>query len=818
MKTRHLPRIFFSVLSLAILSPALSQTAGELLRKEIVLERNWKFTKSDPSGAAFPDFDDSKWQSVSIPHDWAIDGPFNEEIDKQITVIEQNGEKKPYAHTGRTGALPYIGSGWYRLMLEIPDGYARAELNFDGAMAEPAVYVNGQEAGRWANGYNAFNIDITPFIAKGKNIIAVRLQNLGESSRWYPGAGLYRPVTLVLTGKISVKTWGTTVIASDISKTSALVDIKTEIQNAGSDTEVFYEILDSSRQPTGISSSVNTFETGTAYSKIQIKNPRLWSPETPELYWLRTTISNGGAVCDRTLTRFGIRSIAFDAANGFRLNGISRKFKGVCLHHDLGPLGAALNKAALRRQIKILKEMGCDAIRTAHNMPSTWQMDICDEMGMMVMAESFDMWKYPKVKNGYNRFFDEWAERDLENLVNCHKNHPSIVMWCAGNEIPEQGSAAGAKTAKKLQDIIRSLDPSRPVTQGLDRVDNAVKSGFAGVLDIVGLNYRTHRYEFAYENTPQGFILGSETASTVSSRGVYKFPAEERKNAIYPDRQCSSYDLEACPWSNIPEDEWLLIDDKPWVIGEFVWTGFDYLGEPTPYDGNWPSRSSYFGIVDLAGLPKDRFHLYRSRWNETEKTLHILPHWNWEGREGEITPVYVYTNYPSVELFVNGISQGKKSKDSSSRIDRYRLRWNSITYRAGEIKAVAYDEHGKTAAEKIVKTAGKPHHLLLQPDRTKIAADGNDLAYVTVSVVDKDGNLCPADATSLTFKVSGQGKYRCACNGDATSLEIFSKPAMKTFGGQLVVTLQSAEQAGKITLQASGKGLKTGSLSIETVK
>jgi Arabinogalactan endo-1,4-beta-galactosidase len=795
-----------------------AEKLNSLSRKEIILEKNWKFLKSDITGAEAVDFNDSKWQTVSIPHDWAIYGPFDENIDKYVTMIEQNGDKVPYTHTGRTGSLPYLGTGWYRLSLEIPAGYAHAELNFDGAMSEPVVYVNGKEAGRWAMGYNAFNIDITPYITEGKNTVAVRLQNIGESSRWYPGAGLYRPVTLTLTKETAIKTWGTTVTTPEVSEKFAIIDIKTELHNADKDTKVFYEILDSEKQPIGITTMVNAFNNGSAFAKIPMDNPKLWSPETPELYYLRTTVSKNGAVCDQTFTRFGIRYFSFDAANGFQLNGVSRKFQGVCLHHDLGPLGAAVNKAALRRQIRILKDMGCDAIRTAHNMPSSWQMEICDEMGMLVMAESFDMWKYPKVKNGYNRFFDDWAERDLTNLVNCHKNHPSIVMWSIGNEVPEQGSAAGAKIANRLQDLVHRLDPSRPVTQGLDRVDNAVKSGFAGVMDIVGLNYRTGRYEFAYENTPQGFILGSETASTVSSRGIYKFPVEEKKNAKYPDRQCSSYDLEACSWSNIPEDDWVLNDDKPWVIGEFVWTGFDYLGEPTPYDGSWPSRSSYFGIIDLAGIPKDRFYLYRSRWNKTENTLHILPHWNWEGREGEITPVYVYTNYPSVELFVNGVSQGKKSKDITSRLDRYRLRWNDVTYQAGEIKAVAYNEQGNPVAEKIVKTAGKPYGLKLETDRNKISADGNDLAYITVSVVDKDGNLCPTATNQLTFKTNGQGQYRCACNGDATSLEVFSRPTMKAFSGKLVVTLQSSEQAGNITLQVSGKGLKSETILIETVK
>ncbi|MDR1728411.1 MAG: DUF4982 domain-containing protein [Acidobacteriota bacterium] len=793
--------------------------ADAAARREVPLEKGWRFFKGEAPDAARPAFDDAAWEEVSVPHDWAIGGPFDRGIDLQETVIEQNGEKIPYAHTGRTGALPYIGVGWYRLRLDIPDGYRRAELRFDGAMAEPVVYVNGEEAGRWANGYTAFNVDITPYVRKGANVVAVRLRNLGESSRWYPGAGLYRPVTLALTQSPSVKTWGTTVTTPEVSERSAQVDVKTELDGSSfssSDTRVVYEILDAAGRPTGVRSEATPFSNGAAFSRMEVKNPRLWSPESPALYFLRTTVMAGGAVTDQELTRFGIRSVKVDAARGFQLNGKTRKLKGVCLHHDLGPLGAALNKAALRRQLAILKEMGCDAIRTSHNMPSTWQMELCDEMGFLVMAESFDMWGVPKVKNGYNRFFSEWAEKDLANLVNCHKNHPSVVMWSIGNEVPEQGSPDGARLAKRLQDFVHRLDPTRPVTQGMDQVDNALKSGFMGVMDIPGLNYRTGKYQMAYDALPQGFLLGAETASTVSSRGVYKFPAEEKKNAMYPDRQSSSYDLEACWWSNIPEEQWELIDDNDWVIGEFVWTGFDYLGEPTPYDGSWPSRSSYFGIVDLAGLPKDRYYLYRSRWNEKEPTLHILPHWNWEGREGEVTPVYVYTSHPSAELFVNGVSQGRKGRDPKGRIDRYRLRWNDVRYQPGALRVVAYDAAGKAVAEREVRTAGKPHHIELKADRSRIAADGRDLAFVTASIVDEDGNLCPTAAHRLDFQVTGQGSYKAACNGDATSLEVFSQPSMPAFGGRLVVILQSAERAGTMTLRVSAAGLPTASLSVAT--
>ncbi len=788
------------------------------VREVIELDKGWKFTKGDIEDAMNPNYDDRKWESVVVPHDWAIAGPFDREIDIQYVAIEQNGDITPSVHTGRTGALPYIGVGWYRLELDLPKDYAHTELQFDGAMAEPIIYVNGQEAGKWANGYNAFNVDITPFLVEGKNSIAVRLQNLEQSSRWYSGAGLYRPVHLVRTQPVAIDTWGITVTTPVVTSNNALVQVKAQLRQPSctENTKIIHEILSIDSLALGISKQETPFSDGSSLCQMEILQPSLWSPETPNLYLLRTQVMKDGQLCDEVYTRFGVRSIAVSAEKGFQLNGETRKIKGVCLHHDLGPIGAALNKAALRRQLLILKNMGCDAIRTAHNMPSTWQMDLCDEMGFMVMAESFDMWLYPKCKNGYNRFFDEWAEKDLINLVQCHKNHPSIIMWSIGNEIPEQWSNQGARLAKQLQDIVHREDPTRPVTQGLDRVKEAVNSGFAAVMDVPGLNYRTHLYQLAYDNLPQGFILGAETASTVSSRGVYKFPVVEGKGLTYDDRQCSSYDLEACSWSNIPEEDFMLQDDNEWVIGEFVWTGFDYLGEPTPYDNMWPARSSYFGIVDLAGLPKDRYHLYRSRWNTENETLHILPHWNWEGREGEITPVYVYTNYPEAELFVNGISQGRRTKNTEERLDRYRLRWNDVIYQPGEVKVVAYNEMGEAVAENMIKTAGKPYQIRLEADRNSISADGKDLSFVTVSVLDKEGNICPDAQHALKFSVKGNGSYRAACNGDASSLEPFVKPTMKAFNGQLVVVLQSNETPGDIRLKVSGKGLETGYLDVAT--
>ena len=438
------------------------------------------------------------------------------------------------------------------------------------------------------------------------------------------------------------------------------------------------------------------------------------------------------------------------------------------------------------------------------------------------MAESFDMWIYPKCKNGYARFFKEWSDRDLENLVLSNRLHPSIIMWSIGNEIPEQGMKNGNALTRHLQDIIHSLDKTRPVTSGCDRIDNAIATGFAQVLDVVGMNYRTHKYESAYEKLRHGYLLGSETASTVSSRGVYKFPVKLYQNKSYNDGQCSSYDVEYCSWSNLPEEDWVLQDDKKWVIGEFVWTGFDYLGEPTPYDGFWPSRSSYFGIFDLAGLPKDRYYLYRSKWS-SEKTIHLLPHWTWPGREGEIIPVYCYTNYPSAELFVNGKSQGRISKKRTDAVnfkngdellDRYRLRWNNVIYEPGEIKVVVYDNEGSRVGEQIVKTAGKPHHIELETDCTSLTSNAEDMAFVTVKIVDKDGNLCPDADNLINVDVTGCGAFKGICNGDATSLEVFTKPSMKTFKGMLSVGVISAMQKGNLDVIVKSKGLKSATLSI----
>ena len=797
--------------SIAFMTLALAfSTMCQAQSRKIINLPSWDFSR-----------DGNSWSQVSVPHDWAISGPFDKKWDLQMVAIEQNGEKEKTEKSGRSGALPWIGEGMYQMKWTAPKGYKRAVLVFDGAMSQPVVCVNGKEAGKWAYGYNAFRIDITPFIQFGKsNLIEVHLNNVEESSRWYPGGGLYRPVSVELYGKENFSTWDTFVRTLKADKQEAEVEVNALLEGKiGKSGKTVIALLDEAG--TKVAEQTISGATPTIKTTLKVANPLLWSPESPYLYQVKLTRYEGKKVADVQTLKTGIRTISVSRNNGFQLNGITRKLKGVCLHHDLGPLGAAENKAALIRQIKTMKEMGCDAIRTAHNMPSTMQMEICDSLGMMVMAESFDMWIYPKCKNGYAKFFKEWSDKDITNLVKHHRNHPSIIMWSIGNEIPEQWSKEGKEISKHLQDLCHQYDPSRPVTQGMDKAEAALKSGFAQVMDVPGFNYRVHKYYKNIEQLPQGFLLGSETASTVSSRGVYKFPVQVRAsdNNPYSDGQCSSYDTEYCSWSNLPDDDWKMQDDYSWVIGEFVWTGYDYLGEPTPYDTYWPSRSSYFGICDLAGLPKDRYYMYRSRWNETQHTTHLLPHWNWAGREGQVTPVYCYTDGVEGELFVNGKSQGRVRKDKSSRLDRYRLRWNNVKYEPGEIRVVTYNQYGEKVGEDVKRTAGEPIQMKFSvetPDHEPIAcmvegctdehnvllnADGNDLAFITVSLLDKDGNECPLADDELTFEVTGAGTFRAACNGDATSLESFTQPQMKLFSGKLVVVVQSKKLKGDITLK-----------------
>jgi len=866
------------VLLCGILSCVFSSFAQ---RSEVLLKDNWRFHQGDVPGAEAPDFNDQKWETVSIPHDWAIFGPFDRSHDLQKVAVTQNGETQATWKTGRSGGLPWAGTGWYRLEikneeLRMKNDGARALLLFDGAMSEAHVYVNGKEAIFWPYGYNSFSVDITDLLNKdGKeNVLAVRLENREQSSRWYPGAGLYRNVHLITTNDVHVPIWGTYVTTPHVEKDFATVSLKGRVANSqGKKAKVVTDVYKSELNEDGVSVPVGksvaqqttNLETMTPVPSGQkageqqfqqnftIEHPALWSVGAPHLYLAESKVYVDDRLVDTYTTRFGIRSIELVPEKGFFLNGEHTQFKGVCLHHDLGPLGAAINKSAIRLQLRMLSEMGCNAIRTSHNMPTPELVELCDEMGLMMMVEPFDEWDVAKCENGYHRFWSiktkesqgsengklgvedvTWAEQDMMNMVRHYRNNPSVVMWSIGNEVPTQGKKDGYKMVEFLQGICHREDPTRPVTCGLDQVWTVLRNGFAATLDVPGFNYRTQYYYEGHEKLPQGYLLGSETASTVSSRGTYHFPVKLSKQVEHPDHQSSGYDVEACSWSNVPDEDFMLAEDNPsWELGQFVWTGYDYLGEPSPYDTDaWPSHSSVFGIIDLASLPKDRYYLYRSVWNENAETYHILPHWTWPGREGEVTPIFVYTNCPEAELFINGKSMGRQKKMTKEEAEavkandefwmqrRYRLMWNDVKYEPGEVKVVFYDAKGNTKAEKTTRTAGKPYALKLErlvateQENTSLKANGEDLAYYMISVVDKDGNPCPTATDLVSFKVKGAGKFRAAGNGDATCLDLFQRPQYHLFAGKCTAIVQSGKTAGSITLEASAKGLKSGKITI----
>lgn len=828
-----------NILALAALLGVISAAA----RKEISLSGEWQFAKVDSNGIA------GKWQTVRVPHDWAIHEPFSRDNDLQIVAVEQNGETEKTEKTGRTGGLPYMGRGEYRTTFEVADTAGqRFTLLFDGAMSNPQVSVNGHHVGHWAYGYNSFHLEVPQGVIKpGENSITVELENKPQSSRWYPGAGLYRNVSLISTSKIHVPVWGTYIVTPYVTAEEASVRLTTTIEGAKKAERVMVktDILDPDGNVVATNDSYYYSRGQPFVQNFLVKNPNRWSCENPVLYTARTTLEVDGKAVDTYSTRFGIRSLEYIPEKGFFLNGEYTKFKGVCNHHDLGPLGAAVNKAALRHQIEMLQDMGANAIRTSHNMPAPELVELCDEMGMMLMIEPFDDWGFrPKSPNGYGSIFKEWAEKDMVNMLRHYRNNPSVVMWSIGNEVPSQWGPDGVSELQMLMDICHREDPTRPVTCGMDQIGSVLDNGFAATLDIPGFNYKPQYYRRAYETLPQKLVLGSETASTVSSRGCYMFPVELKANATYDNHQSSSYDTEFCYWSNIPDIDFAMDDDYPWMIGQFVWTGFDYLGEPSPYDTDaWPNHSSVFGIIDLASLPKDRYYLYRSQWNNKDNTLHILPHWTWADRKGKVTPVVVYTSYPAAELFVNGKSMGVRHKAAAEKLDysqvadkpywergsveqisrandrkgmeRYRLMWDDVVYEPGEIKVVALDDNGKPVAEAFERTAGKAHHIVLSANRQTITADGNDLVYITVQVADKNGTIVPTDSRMVKFTVSGAAEFLATANGDPTCLLSFDEPQMKLFSGAATCILRASATPGTATLKVTAPGVKPATITIK---
>lgn len=788
-----------------------------------LLDTGWRFFNNDISVSALPELNDAEWQKVTVPHDWAVVQPFDMNIDKQKVQVVEDGEKTVQLRTGRTGALPCFGIGWYRKVLPVTlaDEGKRIFIEFDGAMSRSKIYLNGLYIGEWPYGYTSFSFELTKFIQLGKeNVLSVRLENKPESSRWYPGAGIYRNVRLVKTAPTHIAQWGTFITTPVITEKMGEVNIKTTINADASNQSVIQlvtELFDAAGNKVGVISSDNKKDGQLFFNQnIKVKRPQLWSVHTPVLYTAISKLFAGKVQTDEYKTVFGFRTIRFDKDKGFFLNGRSLKFKGVCLHHDLGPIGAAVNFRATERQLVMMKAMGCNAIRTSHNPPSPELLAICDSLGLLVQVEAFDEWKNGKNANGYGEFFDAWAEKDISAMIRRDRNHPSVVMWSIGNEIREQGMPSGREIARYLTQLCHKLDSTRPVSAGFNNHNGAIKNGLADEVDLVGFNYKPEDYVAKHKLYPNFTIYGSETASTVSTRGEYKFPVVETKKPWHSDYQVSSYDMECPPWATTPDTEFERQDDLDFISGEFVWTGFDYLGEPTPYNEGTPARSSYFGIVDLAGIPKDRYYLYQSKWDD-KPVLHLLPHWTWPDRLGQNVPVYCYTNYPKAELFVNGKSMGVKQKERSSKYNRYRLMWKDVVYEPGEIKVVAYDSNDKPVANQVIRTAGAPHAIRLTADRDTVKADGKDLVFVTVEIIDKQGNLCPRANNFLFFKVEGEGRLRALCNGNAIDQTAFVSTYMHVFNGKLVATIEPGTTAGEITLQVSGGLLPTQKIKLNTI-
>lgn len=780
-------------------------------------------------------YDDSSWRQLNLPHDWGIEGPFVQE------------------YPGETAKLPWFGISWYRKNLDInaSDAGKQFYLDVDGAMSFSTIWCNGHFVGGWPYGYASYRIDLTPYIKAGeKNVIAIRLDNPDESSRWYPGGGIYRNIWLTTTNPVSIAQWGTFITATDISKEKATLNLKMNIDNVNSakdqinvKTEIYN--VDKQGNPTGKPLVIDNTPLKLSGKESQLeksltlKQPILWDIDNPHLYVASITLLKNGKAIDTYNTVFGVRTIEFKANDGFHLNGRRVRLQGVCMHHDLGALGAAFNYRAMERQLEILQEMGVNAIRTSHNPPAPEMLDLCDKMGFLVIDEFIDTWVVPKKKNGYAILFNDWHEQDLRAFMQRDRNHPSIIMWSTGNEVGEQGSADGIRISNLLTSIIHEEDPSRPATIGCDN-PNAAFNGFENTTDIFGFNYKPHLYSKFSADRPNILFYGSETASCISTRGEYLFPVDDDKSGGKIGFQMSSYDLYAPDWASPPDTEFKGQDQAKANAGEFVWTGFDYLGEPTPFTRDLtvltnyhdpierakaeqalkemgkievPSRSSYFGIVDLAGFKKDRFYIYQARWRPDLPMAHILPHWNWSERIGQVTPVHVYTSGDSAELFLNGKSLGKKIKGEYE----YRLRWDDVVYEPGVIEVVAYKDNKVWASDKI-KTSGDAYQLKVEADRNTMKADGQDLIYVTVEIKDKNGLFVPRANNLVQFELSGNGEIVATDNGDPTSHEPFQNKNIKAFNGKCLVIIRSIKgQAGNIQLKAISEGLKNETINLKSI-
>jgi beta-galactosidase len=773
------------------------------------LQTHWKFSKGNPVNAASLGFNDSDWETVKVPHDWAIGENFKVDGD------------------GNTGKLPWKGEGWYRKELEIStiEKGKKLQLIFDGVMAFPQVFINGKLAGKWDYGYNSFHVDITSFVNYGgKNVLAVYADTRKHDSRWYPGAGIYRKVQLLVTNPIHVNIWGTYITTPTVKEHLAEVRINTSINNETNQKSVIKveqiiysslgkEVVKKEVKDTLLPNKSKDFE-----ATLKIINPVFWDVKNPNLYSVITNVFKDNKLVDSEKSIFGVRTIHFTADDGFYLNNRRVQLKGVNLHSDLGPLGMAFNYRAMERELEIMKSMGVNAIRNSHNVAAPELLALCDQMGLLFFNEIFD--KYDgKANITAATDFDEFAHRNIKNFVTRDRNHPSVFIWSVGNEIGDVqwNINSGFKRLHTMVNYVNKYDPTRPTTLVCDQLKSAALRHF-DYYDVHSWNYG-RRYRLARQIEPNKSVIISESASTLSTRGFYEFPLPKEKTAFTKSLQVSSYDLNAPWWAEISDDDFMWQQDENYIAGEFVWTGFDYLGEPTPYDNSsvkklgftnkQASRSSYFGAVDLVGIPKDRYYLYKSHWKKDENMVHVLPHWNWKGKEGDTIPVFAYTNGDSGELFVNGKSQGIQYKKPSSKnsIERFRLMWNEVLYKPGEIKVVAYKK-GEIIAEKSIKTAKKPYRLKLSADRKTIKANGKDLSYVLVEAFDKDGNFCPLADFKIDLKIKGNATIAGVGNGNPQSFEPFQSNKVTLFYGKAMVILSSEFKKGTVKLTAKAGAIK----------